>query len=74
MNNAGTPGAPKGKHKRHTAPPPPAAPALVQQKSDFTAEGSPPPGEVGNGLPPSVDEAGDSLAGTRRAGTAKPST
>lgn len=28
------------------APAAPAAPTLTQQKSDFTAEGSPPPGQV----------------------------
>ena len=36
--------------------PPPKARDLTQQKDDFTAEGSPPPGMVGTELPETADE------------------
>lgn len=36
--------------------PPPKARDLTQQKDDFTAEGSPPPGMVGTALPETTDE------------------
>jgi hypothetical protein len=38
------------KNKRVVSPAP-AAPTLTQQKSDFTAEGSPPPGKVATSTP-----------------------
>jgi hypothetical protein len=38
--------------------PVPAAKTLTEQKSDFTAEGSPPPGKVSTSLPASSPEPG----------------
>lgn len=38
------------RRRRHTAVPRPEA-AKAQQETDFTAEGSPPPGKVGTGQP-----------------------
>ena len=43
------------------APPPPKVKTLAQEETDFTSEGSPPPGAVGPVASlPSVDEASDS--------------
>lgn len=37
--------------RRHDGMAPPPLPAKVQQETDFTAEGSPPPGKVGTERP-----------------------
>ena len=37
---------------------PESAPTLAQDKADFTAEGSPPPGQVGAGIAPALPEGG----------------
>ena len=41
---------------------PEPAPTLAQEKADFTAEGSPPPGQVGAGTAPSLPEEGGGVA------------
>jgi catalase len=38
--------------------PPPLAKTLTEQKSDFTAEGSPPPGKVSTSVPVTAPEPG----------------
>jgi hypothetical protein len=38
--------------------PPPVAKTLAEQKSDFTAEGSPPPGMVSNAIPVGAPDSG----------------
>jgi hypothetical protein len=45
---------------------PPAAPAtLAEQKSDFTAEGAPPPGKVSTSKPATVHDAPKTVPATK---------
>ena len=45
---------------------PPAAPAtLAEQKSDFTAEGSPPPGKVSTSKPATAHDAPKTVPATK---------
>ena len=41
---------------RQVSVPAPKAPDLAQQKTDFTAEGAPPPGRIGASVPETPEE------------------
>ena len=41
---------------------PPKVKTLAQQKTDFTAEGSPPPGKVGMSIPDTPHESGKAVS------------